>query len=239
MSDSETVVLADRLVSRTETYLDQTEACVALLPELLAAYPDGDYREFVDRISTLESDCDRTNRHLCGLVADADVRDLGIRLTRVHLHASQTIELFNALDEVANAAEQFAVDLDGLRPDLPPDRRDRFDEMAAEAATAMAALRSAVTDYVGVLCNPETSADIAGDVACVRNVESRCDRLRNEAVTAAFDGDAGGDASALVCRELALQLDEVVDAMEDVTDRMVRTTGSELAVDAEPEGAPR
>jgi uncharacterized protein Yka (UPF0111/DUF47 family) len=112
MSDSETVVLADRLVSRTETYLDQTDACVALLPELLAAYPDGDYGEVVDRISTVESDCDRTNRRLCGLVADADVRDLGIRLTRVHLHASQTIELFNALEEVANATEQFAVDLD-------------------------------------------------------------------------------------------------------------------------------
>lgn len=238
MPDTETGEFADRLVSETETYLDQTEQCVSVLPEVLAAYPDDDYGSLVDRISALESDCDRTKRRLCGLVAHADVRDLGIRLTRVHLHGGQTIELFTVLDEIANAAEAFATDLAAFRPVLPQARRELLHEIAARAVEAMTALRAAVRDYVAVLCNSEASTDIADDVRRVRDAESDCDRLRNELVTAAFAGKEGC-ASALVCRELVADLDDVVDAMEDVTDRMVRTTGSDLAVDAEPEVASR
>ncbi|MFB6271057.1 MAG: DUF47 domain-containing protein [Halobacterium sp.] len=233
MPEQDTAHLGDRLVSQTETYLGLTVDCVACLPELLDAYPADDYGAVVDRVAALESDCDRANRRICALVADADVRDLGIRLTRVHLHAGQTIELFHALDEVANAVEQFATDLAAFRPSLPPARRRRFVEMAECAVDAMDALRSAVTDYVAVLCNPEESTSIADDVERVRDVESECDRLRNDAVAEAF-ADADGE-TALVCRELAAVLDDVVDAMEDVTDRMVRTTGSDLAIEAEPE----
>jgi uncharacterized protein Yka (UPF0111/DUF47 family) len=233
MPDTDTKSLGGRLVSQTATYLDQTEACVRCLPRLLEEYPDGRYRETVERIATLESDCDRTNRRICALVADADVRDLGIRLTRVHLHAGQTIELFHALDDVANAVERFANDLVAFRPQLSPERRDRVQAMAVGALEAMTALRSAVTDYVAVLCDPDGSASIADDVRRIREAESECDRLRNEAVRAAFDADDGD--SALVFRELVVGLDAVVDAMEDVTDRMVRTTGAELSIDAEPE----
>lgn len=233
MQDSDTPALGDRLVSQTASALDLTADCVTALHSLLSAYPDDGYEDAVARVSRLESDCDSATRRICALVADADVRDLGIRLTHVHLYAGQTIELFHALDEVANAVEQFAADLAAVRPSLPADVRRCFLEMAACAGDAMTALRDAVSEYVDVLCNPEASTSIAEDVQRIRVVESECDQLRNEAVAAAFD-DADG-ATALVCRELAGALDSVVDAMEDVTDRMVRTTGSDLAVDAEPE----
>lgn len=230
----------DRLVSLTETYLDQLERCVGLLPELVAAYATGEDDEFEERLGRvrqLESDCDESARAVTSLVANADVRDIGIRLTHVHLHAGQTIELYHSLDEVANAAERFAEDLAATQPPRVPALLDAFEAMGKRASEAFAAMREAVTSYLGVLRAPDAAVDITDAVDSVRAAESDCDRLRNEAVATAFSDHE--DAYPVVYREQAWLLDGVVDAMEDVTDCIVRVSGSEAGVEVEPASTDR
>lgn len=224
----------DRLVSLTDTYLGQLGDCVRLLPELVAAYADRDdgFEDCLDRVRRLESDCDETARAVTSLVSNADVQDLGVRLTRVHLHAGQTIELYHCLDEIANAAEQFAEDLAATEPPRVPALLDAFEAMAERASEAFAAMREAVTGYLGVLRDRDGGVDVTGAVEAVRAAESDCDRLRNEAVSTAF-GDHE-DAYPVVYREQAWLLDGVVDAMEDVTDRIVRVSGAEAGIEVEP-----
>jgi len=225
----------DRLVSLTETYLDRLERCVGLLPELVAAYADGENDQFEDllgRVCRLESGCDESARAVTSLVANADVEDIGIRLTHVHLHAGQTIELYHNLDEVANAAERFAEDLAATRPPRVPALLDAFEAMGQRASEAVAAMREAVASYLGVLRAPDAAVDVTDAVERVRAAESDCDRLRNEAVAAAF-GDHE-DAYPVVYREQAWLLDGVVDAMEDVTDCIVRVSGSEAGIEVGP-----
>lgn len=230
----------DRLVSLTATYLDRLERCVDLLPQLVAAYAAGEDDRFEDclgRVRRLESDCDESARAVTSLVANADVRDLGIRLTHVHLHAGQTIELYHGLDEVANAAERFAEDLAATRPPRVPALLDAFEAMGQRASDAFEAMRAAVTSYLGVLRAPGAAVDITDAVDSVRAAESDCDRLRNEAVATAFsDHD---DGYPVVYREQAWLLDGVVNAMEDVTDCIVRVSGSEAGIEVEPAGDDR
>ena len=225
----------DRLVSLTDTFLDQVSDCVNSLPQLVAAYAAGDDEAFeaaVARVRRLESDCDQSVRAVTAMVANADVQDLGIRLTHVHLHAGQTIELYQGLDEVANTAEQFAEDLAATAPPRVPALLDTFEALAERACEAFAAMRTVVTSYLGVLRRPDDAVDVTAAVERVRAIESDCDRLRNEAVSTAF-GDHE-DAYPVVYREQAWLVDGVVDAMEDVTDCVVRVSGSETGIEVAP-----
>ena len=88
-------------------------------------------------------------------------------------------------------------------------------DLTADCVASLPALLSAYPD-----------GGYDGGVKRVPRLESKCDRLHVDAITAAFDNTDG--AAALFCRELAAALDSIVDAMEDVTDRMVCTTGSDL-----------
>jgi uncharacterized protein Yka (UPF0111/DUF47 family) len=237
MPDGDSDTLEDRLVTQTTTYLDQVGECVECLPPLIEQYAaDEHYQSAADQISTVESRCDRTNREISSLVADADVRDLGIRLTRVHLHARQTIELFHLVDDVANAAEQFADELVATAPERRPEELDLLRQMAATAVDAMDSFRRLVTAFVKVVSAPECEAVVVNEVATIREAESTCDDLRNELVRTAFESD--GVRTPFLYRELALQLDEIADLMEDVTDLLIRVTGNDLAIELEPESAP-
>jgi uncharacterized protein Yka (UPF0111/DUF47 family) len=234
MPDTADHSLENRLVSLTRTYLDQLADCVALLPRLVDEYAsDGPYQQVAARIRSVEGDCDETVREVTALVANADARDLGIRLSRVHIHASQTIELYQSLDEVANAAERLAEDLVAVEPPRVPELLDALAQMATCAVDAMTALRGAVVGYLGALCAPDAAVDVTADVQTVRNIESETDRLRNEVVAGAFGDHA--DSRPAVYREHAWLLDEVIDAMEDVTDRVVRVSGADVGIDAEPD----
>lgn len=230
--DSDT--LEDRLVAQTETYLDQVSECVGYVPPLVEQYAaDDDYQSTVERICELESRCDRTNRQISTLVADADVRDLGIRLTRVHVHSRQTIELFHLVDDVANSVEQFAEELVATAPERRPEQLDLLRTMAVTAVEAMESFRRLVTAFVKVLTAPECEAIVVNEVAAIREAESDCDQLRNEVVETAFEGD--GTRTPFLYRELAHQLDELVDLMEDATDLLIRVTGNEISIELEPE----
>lgn len=237
MPDGDSDTLEDRLVTQTTTCLDQVGECVECLPPLVEQYAaDEHYQSTADQISAVESRCDRTNREISSLVADADVRDLGIRLTRVHLHSRQTIELFHLVDDVANAAEQFADELVATAPERRPEELDLLREMAATAVDAMDSFRRLVTAFVKVVSAPECEAVVVNEVATIRDAESTCDDLRNELVHSAFASE--GVRTPFLYRELALQLDEIVDLMEDVTDLLIRVTGNDISIELEPESAP-
>lgn len=224
VADHEPTV-GDRIVAGTERYVTRVEECVGLLPELLARYAEGEpYRETAERVRTLESECDHANRQVSAKLTNATVAEVGVWNSRVHLNSPQVVGLYQALDEVANAAEQVADELVTVTP--PTDGlSDRFREMAEHATEAMTALREAVIAFVRALCDPSGSATVVDEVAAVREAESTCDRLRNDAVSAAFR-DAP-TAEALLYREFALLLDRVPDAIEDVTDRVVLISSNE------------
>ncbi|MFB6171717.1 MAG: DUF47 domain-containing protein [Haloarculaceae archaeon] len=222
-----------RIVSQTETYLDQVEACVTEVPRLLEAYADrGPYRQTADRIAEAESDCDRTQREIGGLIANADATDLGIRLTRLHLNSGPTIELYQLLDEIANAAERFAEELVAIGPQRSLACLDRLREMAECAARTVPHLRRAVAEFVRVLCDPGRTGSVVEEVTRIRAAESDCDRTRNDLLAAAFDG---ATTEPLVYREFALLLDGLVDTMEDVTDQLLLITGNQSWIAIEPE----
>jgi len=206
---------------------------VAALPRLVDQYAaEEPYRRTVDRICEVESDCDGANRRLGTLLSNAAVEDLGLRLTHVHLNAGATIDLYRRLDDVADA-EQFAQELAAIEPPRSVACLDLLREMAEVARRTVPVLAGVLTDYVESLCDPYESATIGEGIARVRRAESECDDLRNEVIATAFAGDV---PVPMVYREFAHLLDAVVDAMEDVADRIVRTTGSESWVEVDLAG---
>lgn len=238
MATVEDGTFEDRFVSQTTSYLDRLEACVTLLPELLERYGDGEpYQQTVERICDLESDCDARNRHISALIADADVEQLGIRLTRIHLHSGQIIELYGLLDEIANTAEQFAEELVAIDPRPAARPLEVLAEMAAKIVSTTTHLHRAVETYVHALCHPNEPTAIVDAVQQVRDAETDGDALRNEVLATAFD-DAAIE-NPLVYREFALLLDSILDAMEDVTDKMIFISGNQSWIDVEPNDQPQ
>ena len=231
---AESGTFEDRFLSTTAAYLDQIEECVLALPDLLSEYEaDGAYRKTATRIGDIEGTCDLTQRRIGAQIAAADAQDLGIRLSRLHLNTGPTIELVQLLDEIPNTAERFADELVAIRPSLAPRTAEQLQSMAACAVEAMAALRNVVRAYVRLLVNQTQSDDLRQEITQVRRLESTCDDLRNDLVTAAF-GDAAAE-DPMLDREFALMLDTLADTMEDVTDRiiLVSSTASWIDVDLE------
>lgn len=222
-----------RLETLTETFVERVADCLECLPELIDRYAEGEpYLEDVQRVRVLESDCDRTYREVSALVATATDRDLGIRLTGVYLNRDRLLDLFGRLDEVANAAERFASDLAAIEPPRVDAPLDGLREMARFATQGVQHLADAVVDFVRALCHPDEVASVADVVESVRRTESAVDELRNGVVSTAFDREP--PTVALVYRELALLLDDALDAMEDVTDLMFVVEGNDQRVGSEP-----
>ncbi|MFB6097288.1 MAG: hypothetical protein ABEJ74_07870 [Haloferacaceae archaeon] len=219
-----------RFVTQTASYVDEVEACVSELPTLIERYgADDGFRDVADRICNLESSCDRANRRITTAISNAGGRELGIRLTRLHLNSGATIELYQIVDEIANHAEQFAEELVAIGPSRSDACLRLLEEMAECAVTAMSFLRRVITTYVEMLCDPTRSGQISDEITQIRAVESDCDRVRNEVIALAFNHES--IPQPLVYRELALLLDAVVDAIEDVTDQLVLTTGNQSWLD--------
>lgn len=221
-----------RLDALTATFVEGVTECVAALPELLDRYADGASTDgLLARTRERESECDRVHREVSSLVSTADAGELGIRLTGVHLNRGQLLELYARLDDVADAAERFAADLVGMDPRRVEAGLAGLRAMADSAVRAVDHLGEAVTGFVRTLCDPEYSLAVVDTVETVRRIEGRVDERRDEVVATAFR--RGDDAAGLVYRELAFGLDSVVDAAEDVTDRMFLLAGDNdwLALD--------
>lgn len=224
----------DQLLSETDAYLNRVEDCVFQLQTLLDQYvAESSYKGVVDLISEIESDCDQLNRRISALISNSNARKLGIKLTRLHVNSRPTIQLYQLLDEIANAVEQFAEEIDAISPPIDEPCLDRLREMADIAIRTMTVLKEAVTDYVRVLCQPDTAITLTAEIGRIRTAESRCDKLRTEVIATAFSD--GPSPTALVYRELALLLDQVVDTMEDVTDQMILIIGNQSWIEIESE----
>lgn len=236
MREESGATVGERVVSGTEQYVSRVEGCVTLVPELLERYVGGGpYRETVERVRTLESECDSAGRRVCAAITTASAEEVGLRNSRVHINAPQVVALFQTLDRVANAAEQVAEELLTVRPPAGgPFARLR--KMADRATEAMAALAEAVVAFARALCDPAGSVTLVEEVRAVREAESTCDRLRNDAVATAFDELP--TAEALLYREFALLLDSLLDAMEDVTDRLVLISSNEGWVRSQADQGP-
>ncbi|MFC6613862.1 DUF47 domain-containing protein [Halopenitus salinus] len=228
----------DRIVSRTEDYLDRISECVGLLPRLLETYLAEGTDEttagtdsVAASIVNLESDCDRLKRDISGQITNADAADVGLLNARIHRNSSQVLDLYQRLDVIANVAERIAEELVTVRPPRDADCFDRYVEMAGFAIRGMDALSAAVSRYVRLLRSPSRSGTIADEIASVRGIESAVDELRNEVVETAFADD--GVDRPLVHREFALLFDALCDAMEDVTDTLVLVSSTEAWITTE------
>lgn len=219
-----------RLDSLTVRLVDQIAACLDRLSELVSLYSSGEpYDRCVRRVRTLESECDETYRSAATHISTVDARDLGIRLTGIHLNRNQLLDLFTYLDEIPNAAERFASDLEAIKPRRVDDCLEGLGEMITSARAGVRFLEEAVPKFIRSLTDPEEAMSIVDVVGPARRIESHVDDLRAEVIATAFESEP--QATALVYRELALLLDGLVDAIEDVTDQMVLVGGDSEVMD--------
>lgn len=224
-----------RLESRTDQYLEQLTTCVEAVVPLIDRYRDGrEYDAIVERIHRLESDCDETKRAIGGLVLNIDPEATGIRLTWIYLHADRLLELYETLDSIANSAEQFATELDAIEPPRRKPCLDGLYRMAERAVAAIAELEYTVSAFVRALCRPDHTVSLTERIETIRTIERNADAIRNGVLSVAFDG--AYDGTSVVYRQLAVLLDAVIDAVEDVTDRMnlISSTEAWLDIDIYP-----
>jgi len=199
---------------------------------VIRAYRNGEeYRSTVGKIGQLESDCDGIKRDLGALVTGADGGEVSLKQTWIRLHADRMLELFGHLDSTANAAEQFAEELAAIAPQRRSVPLEGLARMAELAVASMTELSAVVGAFVRALSRPDFEASITEGVSTIRTLEAESDTVRNCVIEAAFDGD--GTADSVAYRQLAVLLDAVPDAMEDVTDQMHLMTGSEDWLDIE------
>jgi uncharacterized protein Yka (UPF0111/DUF47 family) len=227
-----------QLESRTEAYLDRIDDCVALLPRALDEYAEGGpYRETVDEIAAVESECDDLVRGIRGIITGAGPDDIGLLNTRINFNESALLDFYTELDVVANHTERIVQEVAMMRPDadVAPFRDMR--EMATRIAEMVAVLGDVVERFVRGLARSDAAETLTDGIESIRELESACDELRNDAIATAFD-DADVD-QPLVYRELAILLDELANTVEDLTDRMVVIASKEpgIVTEVEPDAS--
>ena len=225
----------ERLETQTETYLDRIDDCVALLPRVLDEYAaDGPYRDTVDEIATVESECDDLVRDLRVLITDAGPDDIGLLNTRINFNESALLDFYNELDVVANHTERIAQEVAMMRPDASVEPFADMREMADRIAEMVAVLGDVVEGFVRGLARADATETLAEGIEAIRDLESECDDLRNDAIETAFADEAIDQP--LVYRELAILLDELANAVEDLTDRIVVIASKEPGIVTEADG---
>jgi len=223
----------EELESQTETYLDRLADCISLLPELLDQYrTDGDYRETLDEIQEIESECDRLNRDINGTITNAGPDDIGLLNSRVHFNASSLVSFYGTLDVIANLTERIGQELLMIQPDHDNACFERMYEMAESAAAGMEPLADVVGRFIHSLSTTDESDTLTDEINAVRRMESECDELRNEIITTAFDGAVD---EPLLYREFAILLDKLANNMEDVTDQVIVIASNEPGIVTEPD----
>jgi hypothetical protein len=222
----------ERLETQTAAYLDRIDDCVVLLPRVLDEYADeGAYRDTVDEIAAVESECDDLVRDVRALITDAGPDDIGLLNTRINFNESALLDFYNELDVVANHTERIAQEVAMMRPDASVEPFADMREMADRIAEMVAVLGDVVEGFVRGLTRADGTETLADGIEAIRGLESECDDLRNDAIETAF-ADGAVD-QPLVYRELAILLDELANAVEDLTDRIVVIASKEPGIVAE------
>lgn len=230
--ESSDASIDSQLQAETETYLSDIAGCVRLLPQLLKNYSRGrGFEETAAEIRRLESQCDERNRQISGLLSNATSKEMGLRNSRIHLNATQVLELYQQLDDIVNTVERIAEELITVRPPRIRSCFQQFQEMTECATTAMAALEEVVTTFTQLLCSYEKTGLIAEKIETIRAAESSCDRIRNELTADVFADESV--AQPLIYREFALLFDQLTDSIEDVTDQVVLISSGESWISTE------
>ena len=226
----------ERLEATSITYLDRIDDCVALLPRALDEYASGgDYRETVDEIATIESECDELVREITGTITNAGPDDIGLLNTRINFNQSALLDFYKELDVVPNHTERIVQEVVMMRPDADGDPFRDMRKMATRIVEMTAVLGDVVEGFVHGLARSGATETLTEGIETIRGLESECDGLRNDAIETAFADDAVDQP--LVYRELAILLDELANTIEDLTDRMVVIASKEpgIVTEADPE----
>ncbi|MFB6152027.1 MAG: DUF47 domain-containing protein [Haloarculaceae archaeon] len=226
----------EQLEEKTDAYLDRLVDCVNLLPDVLDQYETGgEYEETVERIQTLENDCDRRLREITGFISNAGPQDIGVLNTRITFNESALIEFYQNVDVVANLSERIAQELVMMRPESDTDCFEGLREMADLVVSMTTDLESLVERFVHSLSTTDATDTLTDEIRSIRKTESECDKIRNDVIATAFRDDAIDEPHTF--REFAILLDEVANKMEDITDQIVIISSNEpgIVTEADPE----
>ncbi|MFW5916936.1 MAG: DUF47 domain-containing protein [Halorubrum sp.] len=227
----------ERLEAQTAAYLARIDDCVRLLPRALDEYAEGGaYRETVDEIAAIESECDAQVREITGVITNAGPDDIGLLNTRINFNESALLDFYKELDVVANHTERIVQEVAMMRPSAEVDSFASMREMAERVVEMTAILGDVVERFVRGLARSDATETLTAGIESIRDLESECDDLRNDAVATAFADDAIDQP--LVYRELAILLDELANTIEDLTDRIVVIATKEpgIVTEADPSG---
>jgi len=215
----------ERLESQTESYLGRLDDCVSLLPSALDAYEEtGSCQDLAAEIAEIESDCDSRVRALTGAITNAGADDIGLLNTRINFNQSALIELYNQLDVVANHTERIVNELGMMRPAAAVEPFACMRSMAAHIVDMVDTLVDVTSEFVRGLTRSDLTRELTAGIERIRELESECDDLRDEAIATAFADDTID--SPLVYRALAILFDELANTIEDLTDQLI-VIGSE------------
>ena len=148
--------------------------------------------------------------------------------TRINFNESALLDFYKELDVVANHTERIVQEVAMMRPDADVAPFRDMEAMAGRIAEMTALLADVVTRFVHGLARSDATETLTGEIEAIRGLESECDELRNDAIATAFRDDAV--AEPLVYRELAVLLDELANAIEDLTDRIVVIASKEPGI---------
>ncbi len=230
------VDFGEQLEAHTTDYLDRFEDCVTLLPELFDQYAAGEpTAETVERIETLESDCDDIIHDINGAITNAGPGEMGLLNSRIHYNASALLEFYKNLDTVANLAERIADELVIVNPPHDNECFEGLHELAEHTIEAVTVLEEVVAQFIHALCTTDASVSLVDGIDRVSEIESICDDIRNGVIEQAFADDA--IEQPLVYREFAILLDELHNTMEDVTDQIIIIASNEQGIVTEPKPA--
>lgn len=210
----------EQLEAQTDAYLEPFSDCIRLLPDLLDQYAAGEeYSETVERIQALESDCDRRNREIVALITNADPKDMGVLNTQINYNQSALVEFYKTVDVVVNVTERIAQELEMMQPAYDNKCFEGLREMAEEVAETTATMEEVVGRFVHGLGTLGGSDTLTDEIKAIRDMESRCDEIRNDVISTAFSDDR--IEQPLMYREFAILLDELANQMEDITDQII------------------
>lgn len=219
---------SDTLESRTITYLDELSLCSAYLPKLFDAYAgDSETAQVVETINKTETECDDIRRSITALIANADSQDIGLLSTRIKFNQSALLKFYKDLDIIANHTERIAQELTMMRPSPDVSSYDQLQEMASIIVEMTEEVSGIVIQFIRGLARTNASETLTSGIEQIRDFESQCDAIRNDAIRGAFEQDI---QDPLIYRELAVLLDELANAIEDLTDQITVMSSEEPGI---------
>jgi len=216
--------MADELVAKTGVYLHHVTESTDDLAAALDAYgTDEDaFDTAVSRLVAVESACDRTLHELRRTVAS----EIDPSFSGAYLRKTDLLELYTRVDRIPTELERFARQLRAMSPSLTDAHLSTFTAMTDHVGGAVETLTTAISSFVERLIEGGSGGDPAATVERVAELESTCDQLKYDALSAAFA--EGPSPQALVVRELLVCLDGAMNAVEDAADHLLFASGTTL-----------